>query len=171
MMSKTVRKEWEQYLFEGGRDYSLEETMEKAVKAIMFLKAKRIRVTPNMILDSKKYDLDFRLSESEKASYIQEFNREGYQIDDCATIVNVMDVIYHTFDVAKDDAFEMAKYAANNHLTVTKTIYDKLNVDFNETVEFINTVLPRLLDYFVKKTVKHGIELMDFINGVFDSLE
>ena len=37
--------------------------------------------------------------------------------------------------------------------------------------EFVDTVLPKLLDYFVSKTVKYGKELLEIIKDVLDSVE
>ena len=170
-MSKTVRKEWEQYLFEAGKDYTLEEAISKAINATMFLKNKGIRITKNMFLDSEQYGLDFRLSESEKTAYAQKFNEEGYAPHHCEAIVKVMDVIYHTFDITMDKAYEVTQYTTDNHLTLTQAIFDKFNVDFNEIEEFINTVLPEILQYFINKTVKYGRELNEIINEVISSLE
>ena len=170
-MSKAIRKEWEQFLFDERRYYALNEAIEKVKNAVMFLKKKSIRITESFFLDTEQYDLDFRLSESEKELYIREFVKEGYAINDCATIVNVMDVIYHTFAVTKEIAFDMARYSANNHLTLTRTIYDKLNVDFDEIVEFVNIVFPEILKYFIKKTRKKGRELSEIINEMLSSLE
>lgn len=170
-MSKKVRKEWEQYLFEAGKDYTLEEAKGKAINATMFLKNKGMRISENLFLNHEQYGLDYRLSETEKVAYARKFNEEGYAPDDCETIVKVMDAIYHAFDITKDKAYEVSLYAANNHLTLTQAIFDKFNVDFNEVEEFIDTVLPEILKYFVGRTRKYGKELAAIIDEVISSLE
>lgn len=171
MMNREVREDWKQYLFEEGKDYTFDEAIEKVLNAIKFLKKNGVRVTANMLLDEKKADSEFHLSEMEKAGYIQAFSNMGYSISDCETIVNVIDVIYHWFDVTKIKAYEMAEYAANNRLTVTQTIKDKLNVDFDEIVEFVDTVLEEMLVYTKAKTVECGKEFAEMINGLLLSLE
>lgn len=50
-------------------------------------------------------------------------------------------------------------------------VKDKLNVDFREMGEFVDTVLPKLLDYFLSKTVKCGKELIEIIKDILDSVE
>ena len=170
-MSKTVRKEWEQYLFEAGKDYTLEEAIGKAINAIMFLKNKGIRISENLFLNSDQYGLDYRLSESEKAVYAQKFSEEGYATQDCAIIVKVMDVIYHTFDITTDKAYEVAQYAADNNLTLIQTIRDSFNVDFKEIEEFMDSVLPEILKYFIGRTKRYGKELKVIIDEVLSSLE
>lgn len=170
-MSKKVRKEWEQYLFEVGKDYTLEEAKGKVINATMFLKNKGIRISENLFLHPKQYGLDCRLSEAEKATYARKFNEEGYAPDDCETIVKVMDAIYHAFDITKDKAYEVSLYTADNHLTLTQAIFDKFNVDFSEIGEFIDTVLPEILKYFVGRTKKYGKELDAIIDEVLSSLE
>ena len=82
-----------------------------------------------------------------------------------------MDVIYHTFDVTEDKAFEMAKYAANNRLTLVQTIKDKLYVDFEEMEEFTNTVFSEIVNYFLSRTVKCGEDLIEIINEILSTLE
>lgn len=171
MMNREVREEWKQYLFDEGKDYTFDEAIEKVLNAIKFLKKNGVRVTANMLLDEKKADSEFHLSEMEKAGYIQAFSNMGYAISDCKTIVKVIDVIYHWFDVTKIKAYEMAEYAANNRLTVTQTIKDNLNVDFDEIVEFVDTVLEEMLVYTKAKTVECGKEFAEMINGLLLSLE
>lgn len=156
---KEVRKEWKQYVFEEGKDYSFEEEIGKFKNAVTFLKNKCVRVSEQMFLDQEQYESDFHLSEMEKAKYIQTFNKEGYATHDCVTIVNVMDVIYHAFDISKDKAFEIAEYAANNHLALTKAIQEKLGVDFDEVNEFIDIVLSEILKFFLSKTLESREEL------------
>ena len=163
MTSKEVRKEWKQYVFEKGKDYSFEDAIEKLKNAIMFLKNKRVR--ENMFLDKDQFESNFHLSELEKIKYIQIFNKEGYTTNDCVTIVNIMDAIYHTFDISKDKAYEIAEYAANNHLTLTKTVQDKLDVDFDEVKEFIDIVLSGLKS-FLSKTLESGKELEEVVKEV-----
>lgn len=170
-MKGTVRETWKQYLFEDGKDYTFDETIEKILNAIKFLQKKCVRVTANMLLDDNKADSEFHLSDIEKAGYIQAFSNMGYAISDCETIVKVIDVIYHWFDVTKIKAYEMAEYAANNRLTVTQTIKDKLNVDFDEIVEFVDTVLEEMLVYTKAKSVECGKEFAEMINGLLLSLE
>ena len=171
MTTQTVRTEWKQYLFDEGKDYTLNEAIQKVTDAVMFLKSKNMRITENLFVDTAKFDAEFRLSESKKDEYIQIFMNEGYAKEDCKTIVKVMDAIYHTFDITENRAFEVTKYAANNRLTLTQAVKDKLNVDFREMGEFVDTVLPKLLDYFVSKTVKYGKELLEIIKDVLDSVE
>jgi len=170
-MSRELRAEWKEYLFEEGKDYTLEEAIEKFVTVVMFLKDKGVRVTEQMFLDMPQFDKEFRLSDVDKATYIKIFSAEGYAPDDSAKIVKVMDVIYHTFDVSMNKAYEMIKYAANNRLTITQTVKDKLNVDFEEIGEYIDTVLPEILKYFLNRTLEYGRELNEMINEVFTSLE
>lgn len=171
MMKEKVRKEWKQYLFEEGKEYTLEEAIQKVKDAVMFLKSRNMRISENMFLDAKKYELEFRLSEESKNKYIKEFLEEGYTKESSITIVKVMDVIYHTFDVTEDKAFEMAKYAANNRLTLVQTIKDKLYVDFEEMEEFTNTVFSEIVNYFLSRTVKCGEDLIEIINEILSTLE
>lgn len=171
MMNKTVREEWKHYLFEEGDDYTLEETIEKFMVALGFLKDNSMRVSVDMILGSENYDLEFRLSEEEKAEYIQKFNKKGYALSDCEIIVKVMDNMYHTFVVSKEEAFEMAKHGAENQLTITQIVSDKLKVDFGAVGEFIDTVLPELLNYFKSRTMQYGKDLIGIINEAMSSLE
>ena len=65
----------------------------------------------------------------------------------------------------------MTKYAANNRLTITQTVKDKLHVDFEEIGEYIDTVLPEILKYFLNRTIEYGKELNEMISEVFVSLE
>lgn len=170
-MSKTVREEWKHYLFEEGKDYTLEEAIEKFMVALGFLKENSMRVSADMILGSENYDLEFRLSSDEKVDYIQAFNKDGYALKDCETIVSVMDSMYHTFEISKKDAFEMAKYAAENQLTITQTVNEKLKADFKVVGEFIDTVLVELLNYFKYRTMQYGKDLIGIINEAMSSLE
>ena len=80
MMNREVREEWKQYLFEEGKEYTFDEVIEKVLNAIKFLKKNGVRVTANMLLDEKKADSEFHLSEMEKAGYIQAFSNMGYAI-------------------------------------------------------------------------------------------
>lgn len=171
MTNKAVRAEWTCYLFEEGGDYTLEEAIEKFMVALGFLKDNSMRVSVDMILESKNYDLEFRLLEEEKTEYIQKFNREGYASADCETIVKVMDCMYHTFEVSKEEAFEMAKYGAENQLTITQVVSDKLKADFNAVGEFIDTVLPELLNYFKRRAMQYDKDLVEIINEAMSSLE
>ena len=84
---------------------------------------------------------------------------------------NLLHAIYHAFDITKDKAYEVSLYAADNHLILTQAIFDKFNVDFNEVEEFIDTVLPEILKYFVGRTKKYGKELAVIIDEVLSSLE
>lgn len=170
-MSKTVRKEWEQYLFETGKEYPLEEAISMAINASMFLINKGIRISENLFLNYEQYGLDYRLSESEKATYAQKFNEEGYATHDCRTIVKVMDAIYHAFNITMDEAYVVAQYAVDNHLTLTQAILDRFNVDFNEIEEFIDTVLSEIVKYFESRTKKYGKELAAIVDEVLSSLE
>lgn len=171
MMNKTVREEWKHYLFEEGGDYTLEEAIEKFMAALGFLKDNSMRVSVDMILGSENYDLEFRLTEKEKAEYIQKFNKEGYALSNSEIIVKVMDSMYHTFEVSKEEAFEMAKHGAENQLTITQIVSDKLKVDFEAVGEFIDTVLPELLNYFKYRTKQYGKDLIGIINEAMSSLE
>ncbi len=162
-MKGTIREEWKQYLFEEGKDYTLEEAIEKAKEAILYLKNKGVRVTENMLFNQEQHEKDFRLSELEIQEYIQKFCKEGYAVKDCTTIVKVMDVIYHMFDIDKNKAYEMALYAANNNLTVTKTIKDKMGVNFDEIDEYMNIVLLEIKNYFLERTLECGKELMEML--------
>lgn len=171
MMNKTVREEWKHYLFEKGKDYTLDEAIEKFVEALGFLKSNSMRISVDMLLGSENYDLEFRLSDEEKAEYIQKFSKVGYALADCETVVKVMDCIYHTFEISKEDAFEIANYAAENQLTITQTVNDKLKADFKAVGEFIDTVLPELLNYFKSRTMQCGKDLIGIINEAMASLD
>lgn len=164
-MGNKVRKEWEQYVFEDGKECTLEEAVKKAVNAFSFLKDKSARIDINMVLNPEKFEKDFHLSEMEQAKYIQKFNHLGYATHDCATIVKVMDAIYYMFDITKEKAFEMAEYAARNRLTITQTVKDKLSVDFNELVEFEDIVLSGIYDHFAENKVKYDME--EIIRRIF----
>lgn len=164
MMKKKVRTEWKKYLFEEEKDYTLEEAIEKFVVALEFLKSNSMRISTDMILGVDNYDLEFRLTEEEKNEYIHKFNEEGYALTDCSTIVKVMDCMYHTFEISKEDAFEMTKYAAENQLTITQTVNDKLKSDFKAVKEFVDTVLWNVLEYFRSRTLQYGKELLELIN-------
>ena len=170
-MSKKIRTEWKKYLFEERKDYTLEEAIEKFMVALDFLKSNSMRVSVDMILGNENYDLEFRFSDDEKTQYIQGFSVEGYALRDCEAIVKVMDCMYHTFEVSKEEAFEMAKYAAENHLTITQTVSDKLKADFKAVIEFIDTVLPELLNYFKCRTIQYGKDLIEIINEAMSSLD
>lgn len=124
-----------------------------------------------MFLDIKRADEEFHLSKMEKAGYIQNFNNMGFAVPDCETIVKVIDVIYHWFDVSKEKAYEMAEYAANNQLTLTQTISDKLNVDFDEVIEFSDTVLEEMFIYLKVKTGEYRKEFSEMVNGMLLSDE
>lgn len=163
-MNNAIREEWKQFLFEEGKEYTLEEAIEHFVRAVTFLKGKGVRVTEQLLLDATQFDREFRLTDEEKETYIKLFCAEGYASEDSAKIVMVMDVIYHTFDVSMDMAYEITKYAANNRLTITQTVKDKLNVNFDEIGEFIDTVLPEILKYFLDRTIKYGKELKEMIH-------
>lgn len=171
MMNKTAREEWKHYLFEEGKDYTLDEAIEKFVEALGFLKSNSMRISVDMLLESENYDLEFRLSDEEKAEYIQKFNKVGYALADCETIVKVMDCMYHTFEISKEDAFEMAKYAAENQLTITQTVNEKLKADLKAVGEFTDTVLAELLNYFKNRTAQYGNELIETINEAMASLD
>ena len=122
MATQTVRTEWKQYLFDEGKDYTLNEAIQKVTDAVMFLKSKNMRINENLFVDTAKFDAEFRLSESKKDEYIQIFMNEGYAKEDCKTIVKVMDAIYHTFDITENRAFEVTKYAANNRLNLHRLL-------------------------------------------------
>ena len=169
-MSNVSREKWKQFLFEEGKEYTLEEAIEHFVRTVMVLKDRGVRVTEQAFLDMQQFDKAFRLVEEERERYIKKFCVEGYASEDSAKIVTVMDVMYHTFDISVDKAYELAKYAANNRLTLTQTVKDKLNVDFEEIREFINTVLPENLEYFRNRTLEYGKELNEMIDEVFTSL-
>ena len=170
-MSNVIREEWKQFLFVEGKEYTVEEAVGQFGRAIKFLKEKGVRVTEQMLLNMAQFDKEFRLSDTEKLTYTKIFCDEGYSFDDSAKIVKVMDVIYHTFNVSMDKVYEMTKYAANNRLTITQTVKDKLYVDFEEIGEYIDTVLPEILKYFLNRTIEYGKELNEMISEVFVSLE
>lgn len=170
-MDKTVRKEWEQYLFEEGKEYTFEEVIQKIADVVTFLKEKNARVTANMFLNSNAADLEYHLSEAEKEKYIQLFNEKGYAISDCETIVKVIDAIYHGFDITVEKAYEMAEYTVEKHLTVTQMLKNILQVDLDEVKEFADTVLEEMLVYTKAKTVECGKEFAEMINGLLLSLE
>ncbi len=170
-MSNKLRTEWEQYVFEAGKDYTFEEAIGKVSNALKHLKDMGVRVTEDMLLNNEKFEIDFHLLDEEKERYIQMFNGQGYAVKDCTTIVKVMDAMYHMFDVTTDEAYEMASYAADNHLTLTQTIKDKLKVDIDEVEEFINIVLSNILEFFKGKSIEVGKELSELIADMLASLE
>lgn len=168
---KKIRDEWEHYLFEEGKDYSLDEAKNKAREALGFLADKHVRITEDMLLNQGQYEKDFRLSENEKRIYAQKYHLEGYALKDCNVIVNAMDALYHLFDISTGTAFELALYTADNHLTLTQMIREKLNVDFDEIGEYIDTVLPRIANYFLKRTLECGSEFREMMKEVVSSIE
>lgn len=170
-MNNKVRTQWEQYVFEVGKDYTYEESFEKVVNALKYLKDKGVRVTEDMLLNNEKFESDFHLSDEEIARYIYMLISTEYTTKDGATIIKVMDAMYHMFDITTDEAYEMASYAADNHLTLTQTIKDKLKVDIDEVEEFINTVLSNILEFFKGKSIEVGKELSELIADMLASLE
>ena len=164
-----VRDEWEHYLFEEGKDYSFDEAKNKAREALGFLSSNKARVSEKMLFNPEQHEKDFRLSTNEKYTYIQRYHREGYALDDCIKIVTVMDILYHFFDINVEKAFEMALYAADNHLTLGQTIKDLLKVDFYEVSEYVDTVLPRIANYFLKRALECSEELCEMMKEVVEN--
>lgn len=164
-MNKVIREDWKTYLIEE-KDYTEQEIIEKAVEFLSFFIEHKMRVDSKMFLNPIEYSVQSHLSDLIKEKYILRFTKRGFAPKDAIIIVKCMDAIYHCFDLSFKEAEEVTSYAADNHLTITQAIKDKLNVDFNEVNEFLDTVYPLFIDGCIKRCLQYGYDIVKLINDL-----
>lgn len=168
-MSKKVKDEWKQYLLDEEKDYSVEQLIEKFKYAVSYLKSHHLRIVPEMFTDSDPDIVDekYHLSDKDKEVYAKSFEKEGYAPQDCKTIIKVMDVVYHTLDISKEEARQFTLYIAENHLTLTDAIERKYHLSLSEYDDYMEVVLMPYANYCGRKSLQLGKELVDILAVVF----
>lgn len=170
-MSKNVKEEWKQYSLEEGKEYTIEQLVEKFKYAVSYLKAKHVRIDYEMCAFPNRVNEKYHLSERDKQDYEKAFQNEGYAPQDCKKIVCVMDAVYHILDISKEEAGQFTLYVAEKHLTLTDALKKKYGLSVSECEEYMNTILMPYVDCCREKVFQSGKELMDVLLMVFDSKE
>lgn len=165
-MSKKVKDEWKQYLLEEKKDYSIEQIIEKFKHAISYLKLHHMRIVLERFTDPDLVDEKYRLSNEDKEIYVKSFEIDDYTSQDCKKLIKVMDAVYHTLDISKEEARQFTLYIAENHLTVTDAIERKYGFSLSEYDDYVEVVLMPYVSYCAKKGVQEGVTLIEILSKV-----
>lgn len=156
MNEKSVRPEWQHYLFEDEKDYSEKEIIDKLTDVFSFFTSRKMRVNFILCNNINESKGKTHLSYIDKIKYVKRFEQRGVSADDCHTVVKIMDFIYQNFELSKDEAEDITNYGVRNRLTLPRLIKDKLGVDYNEVSDYIDEVLQNVLEYSILKSVYYG---------------
>lgn len=165
-MSKKVKDEWKQYLLDEEKDYSVEQITERFKYAVSYLRLHHIRIVPEMFTDPDIVDEKYRLSNEDKELYVKSFEIDDYTSQDCKKLIKVMDAVYHTLDISKEEAKQFTLYIAENHLTVTDAIERKYGFSLSEYDDYVEVVLMPYVSYCAKKAVQEGMALIEILSKI-----
>lgn len=170
MKKASVREDWRKFLLDEDQNYTFLEATDILKRSVFYLKEKGIRITEKMLILPKMASQEYYLTDTDKAIYMAKFEHERYDIDSCKKLLEVMDAVYHYFDLTKDKSAEFVLYVAENKLKLSDALNQKYGFAVEEIDEYINYILQGNAKYCAKKSSEYGKELLEILSEVFEQL-
>lgn len=158
-MKNTIKDEWNKYLFQIEKEYSIEEMVDVIWSMFCYLKTNRMRFDITMLTDPKRFANMYLLSNEEIQTYLRYFKDKQFDDESAMKIVNCMGIVYHMLDISLDEARHFADYTSQNRITLTKGIKDKFDVDLNEINLFLEEVMEKNVVFCFEQAIKCGKEI------------
>lgn len=161
MSRQSISPEWQQYLIDKDKEYTIEEMIEKVREAIRFLKSKHIRITDEFFTDMKKFSEKYILTDIQKNELTREYEQMGYACNDSVRIVDTLQVLYKTFDLTLEETTALTTYIVENHLTVSEVTKERFGFSLEDWGVFCDEILIDMATYFMEQ-VRDSVDLSEF---------
>ena len=155
-MSKNYIEEWDEYLFQDGVEYSIEEVFEKIRRMLDFMENRKMRVDATMWINPNQFSYMYLLSKEEIETYTEYFKMKQFDNASASKIVECMNAVYQMLDISVEEALDFADYTSQNRMTLTKGMKDKFDVDFIEIQLFLDEVMVKNAEFCIGQVIKYG---------------